>query len=635
MKTKDTTYKKRFKYEAEKAQYVFQLKKRSWKWLWWLLLLLPLLLLVKCEREIIVHTVDADTGADVPLVEVKMNYTSHFLYNYGRFFCNEPVAMECTTDDEGIARFEKLPCSVYSYIFYALSRAYFGINGDCHHMADKEESCLFHYTWNKTIELEAERTDLKLKVTDRESDELLAGATVQYEFEVGGKEYADSVMTNAAGECVVENVGACGIVKLNRVSCYGYADTTDVVIDVKTAQWSSDSTNVRLRPLKERFTYFVKNKFTKQPIPGAKVEVTLTSGKGKVVRGRAMTNVDGKCFGAYKDAFVLAKVDIKASKAGFKDGKLEGDYSVEQFVKQPDEKRTVYLEPEPHMEEFQNIDSLTNKPIPGVSNEITINSISGTTHKSTELSNRNGVFYVKALTDDQINIESEHDDYYPKNTKIAKFSKGKKIYMKPKTTDLDFRTIDADINEILPDCHLVVSTSASGVNTPVTSGNGEFKVRNLLIYEEISIVASKPEFSTNSTKVRNAKVRDLMNAQQERRDIPLRIELPPCDATGNSMPDVKAGTVSAPQQFNMGKKSGTFTITFDTGTACSDCIDVYNHNPGEDPLTAVKVFSSGQVVSNGKRTETVTFSHGSVITVIVTTGPTDGSFWDYHISCPQ
>lgn len=582
-----------------------------------------------------VHTVDAESGVDVPLIDVKLNYTSHNLFSNGRFFYNEHVTVERTTDDEGKACFENMPCSVYSYIFYALSKAYFEVTCDCYEMKVDEESCLFHYAKKKEIKLLPRRSNLMLKVTDRETDELLAGATVQYKFEVSGIEYNDSVTTDAAGECELNDVGTCGKVNLTRVSCYGYADTTNVGIDVKAALWNTDSTNVRLTPLKDRFTYFVKNKFTNQPVPGAKVEVTLTSGNGKVLRGKTMTNVDGKGFGAYKDAFVLATVDIKASKTGYKDGEIAEKNKVEVFMKLPEEKRTVFLEPEPHMEEFQNIDSVTGKPIAAVSNKIEVNSISGIRTTVKETSNRNGIFYVKALTDDQINIDSKHVDYYFKNTQIAKFSKGQKIYLQPKTTDLLFRTIDADINELLPDCNLSVHTTASGVNTPVNSGNGEFKVENLLIYDDISIVASKPEFSTNSTKVRNAKVRDLMNALQERRDIPLKIELPPCNASANSMNNVAAGTVSAPQSFNMGVNSGTFTISYDTGSNCSDCIDIFNHKPGADPLTGVKVFSSGQVVTNGKRTDTITFSNGSVITIFVTTGPTDGSFWDYHISCPM
>lgn len=635
MKAKDIIYRKRFKYADDKAQYVFQLKKRNWKWLWLLLLLLPLLLLVKCDRDITVHTVDADSGLDMPLIDVKLNYTSHYLYNNGQFFYDKPITIEQTTDDNGKAYFRDLPCSVYSYIFYALSKAYFEVTGDCYETKNAEETCLFHYTWTKKIELLSKKSDIKLRVTDRETDELLAGATVNYKFDVSGKMYDGTAMTNAAGECELKDVFTCGKVTLSKVSCYGYADTTNVEIDVRTVLQNGDPTNVKLTPLKDRFTFFVKNKYTEQPVPGANVEVTLTSSNGNVVRGKAMTNVDGKGYGAYEDAFVLATVEIKASKTGYKDGQLANEYTVEEFVKQPEKERTVYLEPEPHMEEFQNIDSITNKPIAGVSNDITINSISGETTNATEISNRNGVFYVKALTDDEINIDSEHSDYHQKNTQIAKFDKGQKIYMQPKMVDLKFRTIDADIDELLPDCDLVVQTSASGVNKPVTSGNGEFKVGKVLIYEKISIIASKAEYTTNSTKVRNAKVRDLMNAPQERRDIPLNIELPPCNASASSMNNVKAGTVSAPISFNMGTNSGQFTISYDTGNACSDCIDIYNHKPGEDPLKGVKVFSSGQVVTDGTRTETVTFSNGSVITIFVTTGPSDGSFWDLHISCPN
>ncbi len=69
-KSKNIGFNKRFRYEKEKSEYTFQLKKRNW---WWLLflLLLPLLLMLKCEckREnpepVIVHVIDRDTKDDI------------------------------------------------------------------------------------------------------------------------------------------------------------------------------------------------------------------------------------------------------------------------------------------------------------------------------------------------------------------------------------------------------------------------------------------------------------------------------------------------------------------------------------------------------------------------------------------
>ena len=102
--------------------------------------------------------------------------------------------------------------------------------------------------------------DLGLSVVDRETDEPLAGAVIEYEYVLSGKDVRDSLVTAPDGRCVLEGVPECGTIKLHKVGCYGYADTTDVSISVKSAISNPDSSTIRLTPLKESFTYFVKNK---------------------------------------------------------------------------------------------------------------------------------------------------------------------------------------------------------------------------------------------------------------------------------------------------------------------------------------------------------------------------------------
>lgn len=635
MAKKDYIYNKKFSFSDEKEKYTFQLKKKNWKWLW-LLLLLPLLLLfIKCEHTINIHTQDYVSKDPISFVDVSMDYTAHYLYKDGSFFVSEDIHREVQTDANGDGKFEKLPCSVFSYIFYAFSNAIFDAKEDCHVLEKNPETCFFHYTWNKTLNLKPKTTDLELAVIDRETSEPLAGASVVCNYILSGENHIDSIQTDPAGNCLLRGIPTCGDITLSTVCCYGYADTTNVRINVQSALAYADSAIVRLTPLKQRFSYFVKNKFTKEPVPGATVEVILTSGNGSVIRGQSTTNVDGKGFGVYEDAFVLASLELKASKRHYKDGHLGKPYTVEQFASLPDSNRVVFLEPESYMEQFQNVDSITGVPISGVTNEIKIKSISGRDEDITEVSNRNGIFYVKAIEGDRIEINSDLSLYYiPKYTLIESFQKGEVIKLQPRMTDLVFRTIDGETGSLLPDCTLKISTSNSNISKPVSSGNGEFTVKNLYVGETISIVASKTDYGTNSTKVRNAKVIELMNASQTRRDIPLNLDLPPCDAGEKGQNDVAAGSVSQPQSYNMGVNSGKFDISYDTGSSCTDCIDIFNHRPGEDPLSGVKIFTTGQVATDGTRNATVSFSNGSVITVIVTTGPSDGSVWNYHISCP-
>ena len=85
----------------------------------------------------------------------------------------------------------------------------------------------------------------------------------------------------------------------------------------------------------------------------------------------------------------------------------------------------------------------------------------------------------------------------------------------------------------------------------------------------------------------------------------------------------------------MGVNFGIFDITYETGSNCSDCIDIYNHKPGEDYMSGTIIFSTGQVTTNGNKTSLVRFDNGSVVTVVVTTGSQDGSLWEYYIFSPQ
>lgn len=636
MANNDYKYSKKFQFLNENDKYTFQLRKRNWKWLW-LLLLLPLFLLfVRCEHDINVHTQDFISKDAVAFVDVSLNYTAHYLYKDGHFFAAENIHRNVQTDENGDGIFEDLPCSVFSYIFYAFIHASFNAQEDCHILEREPEICLFHYTWNKTLKMKPKTTDIELSVLDRETSEPLAGSTVICNYVLSEENHIDSIQTNPAGICSLKNVPMCGIITLSSVCCYGYADTTNVQISVPAALAYADSSIVRLTPLKQRFSYFIKNKFTKEPVPGATVEVKLTSSNGAVIRGKSITNVDGKGIGVYEDAFVLANLELNASKLHYKDGHFKKKYTVEQFASLPDSGRTVYLEPEPYMEQFQNVDSITGVPIPGVTNNIKIRSIEGNSKELTEVSNRNGIFYIKAMEGDYIEISSEFFPYYLlKNTIIESFIDGEIIKMRPRLTDLVFRTIDGETGELLPECSLNIKASRANVKRPTTSGNGIFTVKNIFVGESITIIASKIGYGTNSTTVRNANVFELMNAAQERRDIPLKLDLLPCDAGEQGQNDVAAGTVSQPQSYNMGANQGQFDISYDTGSTCTDCIDIYNHKPGEDPLSGVKIFSSGQVATNGNRSATVSFSNGSVITVIVTTGPSDGSVWNYHISCPE
>ena len=569
---KDVKFSEDFQIESGRSDYEFHMKKSSYWWLWILgLMVFMLLCCVKCNHSIDVKTADIDSGENVVCDSVTINYTSHYLYKDGRFFVNETHSITQAPDADGVVHFSDMPCSVFSYIFYAFSSAEYTIENGCYVLPEPPTEGLFHYKWSQTLKLATKTTDLVLTVIDRDTGEPLADAMLQYSFNRGGKTVNDSIKSDAAGRCNLTAIPTCGSINISRASCYAYQDTSNVSISVIEALSDDEIATIPLTPLKESFTFFVHNKYTHQPIPDAKVEIVLKNKNNVVRHGPISTNVDGTGRGTYNDAFIGASLELKASKTNYKDSIYTPICTVKEFIDKPDSLRVIYLEPLPYNQTFVNADSISHEPIAGVMNHIVVKSMDGNEYKYDEPSNRQGVFTFKAMEGDHIVIDSKLDPQYePKHTEIAKFEKGDTIFMKPRVADLTFRTI---------------------------------------------------------------KIAYLMQAPQSERDIPLVEGLEPCNASNSGASDVKAGAVSKPQSYNMGQKDGTFDLSWSNGGSCPDKIDVYNHEPGESYDTHSPIFTTGMTAGDGA--SSIRFSYGSVITIVVTTGPSDGSSWEYKLGCPK
>lgn len=634
-KYKDIKYTSDFTVKTGKSEYTFQLKKPNYWWVWILGLIAFLLLCcVRCNHDITVKPVDAVSGDVLACDSITISYASHYLYKNGRFLVTELHQETKVPDNEGEAHFTGLPCSVFGYVFHPFSDASIEVQSGCYDLSENPEYFNFHYTWSKTLKLTPKTEDVALMVVDRETKDPLSEATLQYSYIKSGQEIKDSVKTDASGKCMIEGVALCGDIKVLLASCYAYNDTANVVISVQEAIADPETSTIALTPLKESFVYYVKNKFTKEPIPGASVEITLKN-KNNVVRHKApSTNVDGKGRGAYEDAFIGATLEIRASKINYKDSIYTPICTVQEFIGKPDSLRVIYLEPLPFMQNFVNADSISHKPIPGVMNHIVVNSIDGKEYKYDESSNRNGIFSFLVKEGDKITIDSEcKPSYNSKHTVIDKFEKPDTIFMRPETVDLTCRTIIAGTQNLLPDCNLYIFDSNDNNYKPDNSGNGEFIVKRLPLDAELSIIATKDRYGENDYTISNALVLNLLKAAQSERDIPLIEGLEPCNASNSGASDVKAGTVSSPQSYNMGQKSGTFDISWKNGGSCPDQIDVYNHESGEAYNSRSPIFTTGMTEGDGS--SSVNFSNGSVITIVVTTGPKDGSSWEYNIGCPK
>lgn len=451
---------KKLKYTEKYDLYTVQLIHRRFPW-WILLFLLPLLLLIQCHKDIEVRCLESDSNAPIEEQPITMEYQAHFLWNKDRFFANDSIKLTQKTDSTGTTVFKDLPCSVYSYIFYCLSKASFTAKSDCHAAAGEEQN--FHYTRHIDLKMLPRREDLHIKLLDLETSAPLPDGVLEYKYVEWGEVKTDSAKADPTGIVTIPQMRYCSIMKLLHGACYGYADTTKVDMPCQDLILANDSSALKLRPIKERFTFFVKNVETKEPIPGAKCEVSLTHPVSGKIDGPHIvtTSTDGKGIAIYGESFILSIIGIKAHKEHFKDSILTGGpWTVGKFIKQNDNTRTIWLKPLPYTQEFVNVDSITGEPIPGVKNIVKVTDRDGTIHTSEEISNSHGIFPVEAKEDSKVEIVSIKDpDYKQKRTILPKFKdvKDKKIRMSPNMEKLLFRTVNAvKPGELVPNCTLKV-----------------------------------------------------------------------------------------------------------------------------------------------------------------------------------
>ena len=723
MAKKERNLKSNFKYDGNSTDYDFHIKKKPNLW-WLLLLLVPLLLLIPLRKDVTVYT-QLDGKAE-PYVDVKMDYTARYLLWDKKFMAKVPYDTIQQTDSTGCTVFKRVGYSVYSFIFHFKTPVVFSAGGnECYDSIMKFYR--FHTTKKVVLDMSPMLTDVRLKVVDKELGFELPGAKVECDYVGRTDKQHSSDTTDAAGCVVVKDARVCGEFEAIKVSAEGYADTLLTNKQGLELLGQAGGYVIPLRPLKERFIFYVKNVYSKEPIPNAFAEVTLTLNGKLGTGGQSSTNVDGLGQGFFDDARVLATINIKASKAGYYDsvyvapkGK-PNPISVKEFVKLDSLDRVVWLRPRPHTEQFRNVDTLSGQPISGVKNEIVIDGIDGVRRTlPVAISNRNGYFDVTAMPGDKITIVSTLDPYYhPKTTIIEKFEKAEIVYMSPVLVDLNFRTMELDdgkITGVLPDCDLVVTVdgkkvdstnSGSGTFTvsqlrlttkisivaskqgyitndtkikntsvvqlwkanqdardipleklatltfrtidqydgsllpdcdlvvtvdgkkvnPTNSGNGKFTVENLQLSSTISIVASKTGYKTNGDKIVNRLVSDLMNANQDERDIPLEVvpkKYKPCDQKTQSGKNIPESFT-----FDMGQEGGSFILDYDTGVKIPDKIVVYD---GEN--RSGKVIFSYSGITGGTLQKSISFTQSTIFIEVIPSTDED-TFWEITAHCPQ
>lgn len=627
-KTRSIRFNKKVRYKEDFDQYTLQLYRihRPW-WLLWLLL--PFLLFIKCSKDITVSCTEQNSNVAIENLSVTMEYKAHCLWGNDGLFSTDSIQLTQNTDMEGKAIFKDLPCSVFSYMFYCLSKVSFIAGSDCY--ADVKEKYNFHYIRNVELRMLPRREDLHVKFLDKETGDVLPDGVLIYKYIEQEEEKTDSAYADAAGVVTLPRMRYCSIVKELKGTCYGYADTVRVDIPCQHMVNVNDSTIFRLRPIKERFTFFVKNKESKQPIPDALCNVSLTHpGNGKKVANRQIkSSIDGKGIAVYDNAFVLSAIAITVNKVHYKGGQLkDSTWTVEKFKLQDDNIRTIWLEPEPYLQEFIDVDSITGKPISGVENKIKITDMKETA-TVTEISNSNGVFPVSAKEDARIEIFStKNPEYKSKKLTFPKFEsikeKERNIQMQPVMETFNFRTVREEKGStLLPDCSLRVSGSISGSLPPGNSCNGEFSV-TMRKYENLTVVASKRGYITNNTKIRERDC-SYLQIDQKRRDIPLKLDLPPC--SGGTNTPKQTNEMKHQRSYGMGQGEGDASISGDFYSE-PDFLTVY-----DGPDTSGKILIGPEQSVAYKFFIPFHFTKGAV-TVVVRTSNNDDSSWEYVVNCP-
>ena len=179
--------------------YVYLTDRFNWKRLMWLFLL-PLILLlsfIQCERDITVRTIDTKGNA-VPNAAVQLAYTEHALYKDGEFFLNRSQNRQGITNAEGYYTFKKLPCSVYSYIFYCFQPAM--AVGSRNATVKGEEKFWFHWRKEVNVTLTNKRV---VQVRSSRTNQPLQQAQVDVCLtDASSTDW--SAVTDEKGECVIE-----------------------------------------------------------------------------------------------------------------------------------------------------------------------------------------------------------------------------------------------------------------------------------------------------------------------------------------------------------------------------------------------------------------------------------------------
>lgn len=377
-------------------EHVLVVKDHKFPW-WILLLLLPLVLLIPIKRNVYIelHTME-DLAVGYALTDFAC--PQHWPYKEG-----DTLRLSQRTDSTGRVVFRDIRLPLYA-VWFMSDTASVNSEDECHALGGYSD-LLKNYPEDRYLVLRMKEKTVTLPffVADKETREPLPDADVTVL--IKGEEI--HLRTDLAGGFQI-TAPICARINITADKEYFYPNTMEGVFKDFIGKGDEERT-IYLTPKKATITIYVKDKKTRQPLPGATVTMNIAGG---AQQQQVSTNVNGVALVSFADLRLTETIDFHSKKVNYADTILP-PATVEQYSAFDIEQRTMYMRPLTKMLTF--IDTDGTNPLPGVKNEIYING----SLKYTEYSNSNGTFNVKDLfATDKISIVASKTNYTTNSTKV-------------------------------------------------------------------------------------------------------------------------------------------------------------------------------------------------------------------------
>jgi len=384
----------------EQDEYVVRMVRPKYRWLWLLLLLLlPLLLLLRFDKDIKIEAYDNYSNNNLPNVNIGLKFVDYSLVktNPLRFFVADSVKLSGVTSQDGEVAFTSVNYSLYQVIFHPGHEAEITADGGC--LASDTVRPLFSTLGTALtyrLGLDKAREDVVFLVLDKDDRQPLAGAEVEALVDGDVKK----LLTDPSGYATVPKMELCGNVNINA-QMDGYIGDT-IISDMETALQGEHNRTLLLKPGKGVISFTVQDLENQLPIPNVEVSMLVD---GNTVN--CVTNTNGVGKGCFEDVRSNLLFELELKRVSYYDT-LTKKFKSTGFERLPESERTFQMRPQRNSLVFRNIDSLTNKAIPGVANEVFVNGNSiGTIY-----SNGQGCFTIGNIgANDEILIKSTHVNY--------------------------------------------------------------------------------------------------------------------------------------------------------------------------------------------------------------------------------